>query len=81
MGKGNGHVGRIHAVVLGGGVLRQERHRSPELQRQQQDGRVEQRLAPARAVVGRRELQQVGLQVAQAVRPALPAARCAGPCT
>ncbi len=70
--KGNGEVDAVGAVVLGGGVLRQERHHSPKLQRQQQHSCVEERLAPAVAVVGRRELLQVYLQVRQRVCARLP---------
>lgn len=76
MHQSDGEVGRIHAVLLGGGVLRQEGHEGAELQRQREHGRVQQRLAPGAAVVRGGVLQQVGLQVAQAVRPGLAAAAC-----
>ncbi len=72
----DGHVRGVHAVVLRGGVLCQESDRGPELQRQQQHSCVLQRLAPAAAVVQRRELDQVGLQVAQGVGPCFSAAGC-----
>ena len=51
MCQSDGEVGRIHAVVLGGGILRQEGYDCPELQRQREHSRVQQWLAPAAAVV------------------------------
>ena len=63
--EGDGKVGGVDAVAAGGRVLGQEGDHSPELQAQQQHGRVQQRLLAALAVVGGRELGQVALQVRQ----------------
>ena len=62
--EGDGEEGGIDAVAAGSRVLGQEGDQPLELQAQQQQGRIQQRLL-AVLVVGGRELGQVTLQVRQ----------------